>query len=72
MRLLVALLLNLSLPAAAASARLSVGATVVRSATVSARLGSGGVSIQSRGPQPGQVHIAPPDAAGDVVVTLVY
>ena len=70
---LIAALLMLSLPAAAAtSARFSVGVTVVRSVTVSARANAGGVSFQSRGEQPGQVKIAPPDAAGDVVVTLLY
>ncbi|HUJ26368.1 MAG TPA: hypothetical protein VLW85_10135 [Myxococcales bacterium] len=72
MTLRIALMLLLSLPATAASTRFSVGATVVRSATVSARLGIGGVSVQSRGALPGQVQIAPPNAAGEVVVTLVY
>lgn len=73
MKLVAAMMLMLSIPAAAASsARFSVGATVVRSATVSARFGSGGVSLQSRGAQAGQVQIAPPNAAGEIVVTVLY
>jgi hypothetical protein len=67
---LIAALLMLSLPAAAA--RFSVGVTVVRSASVSARMSSGGVSVQTRGAAPAQVQVAPPDAAGDVMVTLLY
>ncbi len=66
----LAALLALSLPAAAA--RFSVGVTVVRSATVSARYAAGGVSVATRGAAPAQVQVAPPNAAGDVVVTLLY
>ena len=69
MKLLAALLL-LSLPAAAA--RFGVGVTVVRSATVSARYAGGSVSVSARGQAPAQVQVAPPNAAGDVVVTLLY
>jgi Na+-driven multidrug efflux pump len=67
---LLCALLMLSLPAAAA--RVSVGVTVVHSTTVSARLGHGAVAVSARGTQPAQVQVAPADAAGDVVVTLLY
>jgi hypothetical protein len=65
--LLMALLL-----AASKSAQLSVGAVVVRSAEVTVRQEPQGVRVASRGARPGQVRIAPPDAAGDVVVTVLY
>jgi hypothetical protein len=58
--------------AASRSAQLSVGAVVVRSAAVTVRHEPQGIRVASRGAQPGQVRIAPPDAAGDVVVTLLY
>lgn len=74
MKLALALSMLFAAPvAASAGVHFGVGVTVVRSATVAARLQAGRAEFAGRGAAPARIEVAPAAAgSGDLVVTLQY
>lgn len=73
MRSALAVALLFAAPVAASTgASFGVGATVIRSATVAARVRKGAATFAGRGAAPARIEVAPSAGSGDIVVTLLY